>query len=60
MLFSGGIMKQVIKAAAAAGIIDAVAKTNAGDRIINEAAKRTEDVAKLLEKIEEEIKEEEK
>ena len=51
-------MKQIVKAAAIAGTIDAAAKTNTGNRIITEATKRTEDLAKLLEEIEEEIKEE--
>jgi len=60
MWFSGGIMEQIVKTIATVGAMDAVSKTNTANRILDEAAKRTEDAAKFLEKLEKEIEEEEK
>jgi len=60
MWFSGGIMEQIVKTIATVGAMDAASKTNTANRILDEAAKRTEDAAKFLEKLEKEIEEEEK
>jgi len=52
MSFVGGLMKQVVQAATAAGALEIISRTETADRIINDAANRAEAVAEFFEGIE--------
>ena len=48
-------MTQVIKTVAAVGVLEAIAKTSTADCILDEATKKTEEIAKLLKELEKKI-----